>query len=62
MTDTELQALTMLVLAEVSGMNAGNAERERQGYAQMYDDGAFVQVDCVRCLDAELRRRGVLKT
>jgi hypothetical protein len=60
MNDTELAALTALVVAEVSVMNAENKFREYYEQAPAYSDLMYPGMDCVRCLDAELRRRGVL--
>ena len=62
MNDLELQSLAMLVLAEVSAMNAENAQRLRDGLAIAYVDANYSSLDCVRCLDVELRKRNVLVT
>jgi hypothetical protein len=61
MTDKELDALATLVWVETSAMIAENEKRRRQDNAPAYGDSEFTGMDCVRCLDAELRIRGVLK-
>ena len=62
MSEAELLALVALVNCETTAMHWANKYREMQGYSIMYDDAAFTQLDCVRCLDAELRQRKVLVT
>jgi hypothetical protein len=62
MTDIELQALTVLVRAEIEAMIAANQARTHNGYQVAYEDDSFLGLDCVKCLDAELRNRGVLVT
>jgi len=62
MSDIELQALAMLMLAEVSAMNAENSERMAHNLQMAYVDSNYLTLDCVRCLDVELRRRKVLIT
>jgi len=61
MNDTELQALAILVLAEVTAMNSENTRRDREGLSLAYGEVAFASMDCYKALDAELRRRAVLK-
>jgi hypothetical protein len=62
MNDIELNALATLVHAEIAAMEAENTCRADRGVAPAYDDSMMTGLDCVKCLDAELRRRGVLKT
>jgi len=62
MNDTELAALTMLVRAEIGAMEATNTARTHGGQAVAYQDDSFLSLDCVKCLEAELRNRGVLIT
>jgi hypothetical protein len=60
-SDTELAALTALVNTETEAMRWENECRVRNDNAVAYRDDSFTSLDCVRCLDAELRRRGVLR-
>ena len=62
LSDVELQALSTLVVADVTEIEAGNNDRAHHGYAPAYGLGAMWGMDSYRCLEAELRRRGVIKT
>jgi len=62
MIDTELGALATMVNVEIAAMVAANMARARNGQSMAYSDASFLELDCVRCLDAELRRRKVLET
>ena len=39
-----VQARTVMLLVELEEMKAANYERDRQGYAQAYDDSAFADL------------------
>ena len=60
MTDAELIALAALVNAEIADMNAENTFRAHCGNSPAYAGGQFTQLDCVVCLNRELRRRNVV--
>ena len=60
MNDIELQALHTLVDTEIAAMIAENMMRTHGGYSPAYGDSQFLDLDCVKALDSELRRRKVI--
>ena len=61
MSDAELAALTAIVVAETASMKCENDFRIQAGMSQAYPDSCITGTDAMKSLDAELRRRGVIK-
>ena len=59
MTDIELQALSALVVGFATEADAANSQRKVIGASMAYD--GFPSADALRCLEAELWRRGAIR-